>query len=150
MLDRYLERSYELLTAGKSEPERTIIGPDLLRSMGVDETHIIYGVNILNFAALRSIYSDPVKRLPSYVTTRIKNPMEVANLCLNERQFFQGTDRHTYDHIVNSVSRALVGKSWREHQAATQAFQGGGELRRNSICPCGSGMKYKHCHGKYV
>ncbi len=20
---------------------------------------------------------------------------------------------------------------------------------RNNRCPCGSGMKYKHCHGKY-
>ena len=24
------------------------------------------------------------------------------------------------------------------------------EARRNAPCPCGSGLKYKHCHGKLV
>ena len=23
-------------------------------------------------------------------------------------------------------------------------------LNRNADCPCGSGKKYKHCHGKYA
>ncbi|MEH6474836.1 MAG: SEC-C metal-binding domain-containing protein, partial [Sneathiella sp.] len=23
-----------------------------------------------------------------------------------------------------------------------------GKVRRNDVCPCGSGLKYKHCHGK--
>ena len=25
-----------------------------------------------------------------------------------------------------------------------------GKVGRNEDCPCGSGKKYKHCHGKYV
>ena len=25
-----------------------------------------------------------------------------------------------------------------------------GKVSRNAVCPCGSGKKYKHCHGKYV
>lgn len=25
-----------------------------------------------------------------------------------------------------------------------------GETPRNSLCPCGSGLKYKHCHGRHV
>ena len=25
-----------------------------------------------------------------------------------------------------------------------------GKVGRNEVCPCGSGKKYKHCHGKYV
>jgi preprotein translocase subunit SecA len=24
-----------------------------------------------------------------------------------------------------------------------------GKVGRNEICPCGSGKKYKHCHGRY-
>jgi preprotein translocase subunit SecA len=32
-----------------------------------------------------------------------------------------------------------------EHAAAAQL---GGKLTRNDPCPCGSGKKYKHCHGK--
>ena len=25
-----------------------------------------------------------------------------------------------------------------------------GKIGRNEPCPCGSGKKYKHCHGKYA
>ncbi|MGB8528720.1 MAG: SEC-C metal-binding domain-containing protein, partial [Rhodoplanes sp.] len=25
-----------------------------------------------------------------------------------------------------------------------------GKVGRNEACPCGSGKKYKHCHGRYV
>jgi preprotein translocase subunit SecA len=25
-----------------------------------------------------------------------------------------------------------------------------GKVGRNEDCPCGSGKKFKHCHGKYV
>ncbi len=24
-----------------------------------------------------------------------------------------------------------------------------GKVSRNALCPCGSGRKYKHCHGKH-
>ena len=24
-----------------------------------------------------------------------------------------------------------------------------GKVQRNALCPCGSGKKYKHCHGTY-
>ncbi len=24
-----------------------------------------------------------------------------------------------------------------------------GKVSRNALCPCGSGKKYKHCHGKH-
>ncbi|MEJ2617866.1 MAG: SEC-C metal-binding domain-containing protein [Ignavibacteriaceae bacterium] len=29
-----------------------------------------------------------------------------------------------------------------------QPVQGGEKIGRNDPCPCGSGKKYKHCHGK--
>jgi preprotein translocase subunit SecA len=25
-----------------------------------------------------------------------------------------------------------------------------GKVGRNELCPCGSGKKFKHCHGRYV
>jgi preprotein translocase subunit SecA len=25
-----------------------------------------------------------------------------------------------------------------------------GRVGRNEVCPCGSGKKYKHCHGRFV
>ena len=33
-----------------------------------------------------------------------------------------------------------------ENSTGTQAF--GGKIPRNAPCPCGSGKKYKHCHGR--
>ena len=32
---------------------------------------------------------------------------------------------------------------------ANDPFAGNPDLRRNDPCPCGSGQKYKHCHGAY-
>ena len=29
-----------------------------------------------------------------------------------------------------------------------EAVKSAGKIRRNDPCPCGSGKKYKHCHGK--
>jgi len=42
-----------------------------------------------------------------------------------------------------------------EHMApANEASNGGAEdapkLSRNTLCPCGSQKKYKHCHGRIV
>ena len=28
--------------------------------------------------------------------------------------------------------------------------QSWGKVGRNELCPCGSGKKFKHCHGRYV
>jgi preprotein translocase subunit SecA len=25
-----------------------------------------------------------------------------------------------------------------------------GKVGRNEVCPCGSGKKYKHCHGRFT
>jgi len=32
--------------------------------------------------------------------------------------------------------------------AAPQPVQAGPKVGRNDPCPCGSGKKYKHCHGQ--
>ncbi len=36
----------------------------------------------------------------------------------------------------------------RRARTSTTATAGGGKVGRNDPCPCGSGKKYKHCHGK--
>ncbi|TPI49371.1 hypothetical protein FJ422_23100 [Mesorhizobium sp. B2-6-3] len=35
-----------------------------------------------------------------------------------------------------------IGTSW-------QSCAPGGKASRNEACPCGSGKKYKHCHGGF-
>ena len=55
-----------------------------------------------------------------------------------------------------------VSKFWREYAGdlAVEAIdestairripRSWGKVGRNEDCPCGSGKKYKHCHGKYA
>jgi preprotein translocase subunit SecA len=66
---------------------------------------------------------------------------------------------------LRMVDRAIAarGRGVREEppkRAPLQSRRGAGELdpadpatwgkvARNEACPCGSGKKYKHCHGKY-
>ena len=35
-----------------------------------------------------------------------------------------------------------------ESSEANQPVENGPKVGRNDPCPCGSGKKYKHCHGK--
>ena len=41
---------------------------------------------------------------------------------------------------IRSVAFEMLGASVSERRP----------LRRNDLCPCGSGKKFKHCHGNYV
>ena len=41
-----------------------------------------------------------------------------------------------------------LGEGQGDENAAQQPAQGGPKIGRNDPCPCGSGKKYKHCHGK--
>ena len=35
-----------------------------------------------------------------------------------------------------------------ENQINPKTVEEWGKVGRNELCPCGSGKKYKHCHGK--
>jgi preprotein translocase subunit SecA len=43
---------------------------------------------------------------------------------------------------------ALAGEPTAEDEAATQPERAGMKIGRNDPCPCGSGKKYKQCHGR--
>ena len=45
----------------------------------------------------------------------------------------------------NAQRAAAQGAS---HQPAPQPVKAGPRINRNDPCPCGSGKKYKNCHGK--
>jgi len=42
----------------------------------------------------------------------------------------------------------VLGESAGEEQSGVQPIQSGVKIGRNDLCPCGSGKKYKQCHGK--
>jgi preprotein translocase subunit SecA len=54
---------------------------------------------------------------------------------------------------IDAASNGLVTSTIRQPLAArslgNDPFAGNEGLRRNDPCPCGSGDKYKHCHGAY-
>jgi hypothetical protein len=152
MLNVYLERCYELLRKnnGIDIAKRTVIGPDLLRTLDVPESHIIQGLNILNYGDIIGIYKSPIKQVPSNIQAHSKSPIGAVNLCLNERSIFAGNDRVIYDQVLDVVSEALLKTAsgsalFSNHSSALQ--QRHGNISRNQPCPCGSGKRYKHCHG---
>jgi uncharacterized protein YecA (UPF0149 family) len=56
--------------------------------------------------------------------------------------------------LTRAFSYAMLTR-WREADARPQAVQRAanvpsswGKVGRNDRCPCGSGVKYKHCHGR--
>lgn len=48
----------------------------------------------------------------------------------------------------NRMSQAEFSSAKKEVGLPTEAPQGGAKVGRNDPCPCGSGKKYKKCHGK--
>ncbi|RDV06780.1 preprotein translocase subunit SecA [Sphingorhabdus pulchriflava] len=55
---------------------------------------------------------------------------------------------------IDAADMGLIKASIPARQVATNPaegdpFAGNPEIRRNDPCPCGSGQKYKHCHGAY-
>ena len=50
---------------------------------------------------------------------------------------------------IDGASRGLVTTKIPSASRANDPFAGNPDIRRNDACPCGSGQKYKHCHGAY-
>jgi preprotein translocase subunit SecA len=51
--------------------------------------------------------------------------------------------------IANSVFQAGIKPAQKkEEQVQAHQFSGNKKVGRNKLCPCGSGKKFKHCHGK--
>jgi preprotein translocase subunit SecA len=46
------------------------------------------------------------------------------------------------------LTREDVNKTDAERAAHDAALNGEANIHRNAPCPCGSGLKYKNCHGK--
>ena len=112
MLTTYLEKCYEILREknGPDGCERTAIGPDLLMALNVPESHVIKGLNILNALNLLGMYKTPSRQIPESMRALTKSPIGAVNLCLNERSCFEGNERLIYDHVLDTVTAALLAK----------------------------------------
>ena len=72
-------------------------------------------------------------------TVQIRTPEDVQETAPH-------ADVHNVKYQHADYDEALGGEA--EEAAPRQPLQGGPKVGRNDSCPCGSGKKYKHCHGK--
>ena len=49
----------------------------------------------------------------------------------------------------DAASSGMITTTLPSASRANDPFAGNPDIRRNDPCPCGSGQKYKHCHGAY-
>jgi preprotein translocase subunit SecA len=56
---------------------------------------------------------------------------------------FQGLDAPREEELAE-----VAGRSGREEQQHQPYVREQRKIGRNEPCPCGSGKKYKHCHGR--
>lgn len=47
------------------------------------------------------------------------------------------------------IKASIPARQVAHNPGAGDPYAGNPNLRRNDPCPCGSGQKYKHCHGAY-
>jgi len=157
-----------------AEEKEKVIGPDIMRRLEKQvmldildrhwKEHLIamdylrQGIHLRSYAAknpkqeykreafemfvqmLNNIKHDVVCFL-SRVKVRTAEDVEVAE------HLHKRSEKMKYSHPA--APDALRGGGQEERQAAPIPFvRGQRKVGRNEPCPCGSGRKYKHCHGK--
>ncbi|MBL0848536.1 MAG: preprotein translocase subunit SecA [Candidatus Liberibacter ctenarytainae] len=73
----------------------------------------------------------------------------MACIDLNDLDNIQALPLPNSPSPYSDVSNDADGAPRKENGLNILDFAGSKKLRRNDPCPCGSGKKYKHCHGSY-
>jgi preprotein translocase subunit SecA len=88
------------------------------------------------FRAEEQIEMPELPELPDFLTTHID-------------PFTGDDDSEDYDDAAAGMITSNVAMRPAASQANGDPFADNPNIRRNDPCPCGSGQKYKHCHGAY-
>jgi uncharacterized protein len=70
--------------------------------------------------------------------------------CKGYKMFFKHADPYLRV-MANEVARGRPASQvmqWIKHREQMQMVEKMKQVGRNDVCPCGSGKKYKHCHGR--
>ena len=86
------------------------------------------------FRAEQEVSRPELPELPDFLTTHID-------------PFTGKDDSDDFDAASSGLITSIIAS--RPASRATDPFAGNPDIRRNDPCPCGSGQKYKHCHGAY-
>jgi len=93
--------------------------------------------NIISFLLRAGI---PIQEAPPQAARRPQPPTDMSHLQVNKADIdAAGQDYAADEHDVYDGS---------ETQVKRTPVQAGPKIGRNDLCPCGSGKKYKNCHGK--
>jgi preprotein translocase subunit SecA len=79
---------------------------------------------------------------------RVRNEEEIAAMEAEERRQAQAIAAQMQFKHANVAELAGGGFDSDDEAAQSQAQSGVPKVGRNDPCPCGSGKKYKHCHGQ--
>ena len=105
------------------------------RMLGAIREGVTKTIATNEFRAEEELVPPALPELPDFLTTHIDpltgeddtNDIDAASLGL----------------VTTTLPRASI------PAGLSDPFAGNPDLRRNDPCPCGSGQKYKHCHGAY-
>ncbi|HXS35816.1 MAG TPA: preprotein translocase subunit SecA [Flavipsychrobacter sp.] len=93
--------------------------------------------NIVSFL-LRAVI--PVQEAPPHATNRMQPRTDMSNLQVNKDDVdAAGQDYAADENDLDGSQQTAVKRT---------PVQAGPKIGRNDPCPCGSGKKYKNCHGK--
>ena len=97
-----------------------------------------------------ALYEAMTAHLREAVTAQL---MRVEIVPPEEQQPLPPMEAHKFDPNTGEDEMAFAGASLVPETAAADRDPKNpaswGKVGRNEDCPCGSGKKYKHCHGKY-
>ncbi len=65
-----------------------------------------------------------------------------------KRLFHQTTTELQYQHTEMTALQGETDVAIAEPESVQPFIRSQPKIGRNEACPCGSGQKYKHCHGK--
>ena len=57
--------------------------------------------------------------------------------------------RKTITSVLSNIEIQQDDKALNQQSNNNKQIDPNNKISRNTICPCGSGKKYKHCHGKF-
>ena len=57
--------------------------------------------------------------------------------------------RKTITSVLSNIEIQQDDKALDQQSNNNKQIDQNNKISRNTICPCGSGKKYKHCHGKF-
>ena len=105
------------------------------RMLGAIREGVTKTIATNDFRAEEELVPPQLPELPDFLTTHI-DPF-------TGEDDGNDIDAGSLGFVTTTVPRPAIASG------SNDPFAGNPDLRRNDLCPCGSGQKYKHCHGAY-